>query len=85
MNDARESTNRLDNRMDALTAEMHAGFKNVVEQTQAGFEDHRLYTEFLVTGLRDDMGARFNQVDRRFDAVDQRFDRLERLIRGEEL
>ncbi len=90
MNDARESTNRLDGRIDALTAEMHAGFKNVVEQTQAGFEDHRLYTEFLVTGLRNDMGARFNQVDRRFDSVnkqlesvDQRFDRLERLIKGE--
>jgi hypothetical protein len=84
----RQSTSRLDGRIDALTAEMKAGFENVFAQTQAGFDDHRRYTEFLVLGVREDMSKRFNQVERRFDGVDERFDRmdgrfdrLERLIK----
>ena len=77
-----ESTNRLDGRIDALTAEMKAGFNHVFVQTQAGFDDHRRYAKFLVQGVREDLSKRFNQVERRFDSVDEHFDRLEQLIKA---
>ena len=86
-----ESTDRLDGRIDTLAVEMKNGF----DHTQAGFDDHRRYAEFLVQGVREDMSVRFNHVERRFDSVDERFqrvdgrfdgmderfDRLERLIK----
>lgn len=67
-----ETTDRLDGRIDALALEMKAGF----EHTQAAFDDHRRYAEFLTQGVREDMSVRFNRVERRFDAVDERFDRM---------
>ncbi len=83
-----ETTDRLDAKIDSLAVEMNAGF----EQTQAAFDDHRQYAEFLSQSLREDLGARFNhaerrfdavdeRIDRRFDSVDERFDRLEKLIK----
>jgi chromosome segregation ATPase len=68
-----ESTERLDGRIDTVVADMKAGF----DQTQAAFDDHRRYAEFLWQGVRDDMSQRFNYVERRFDRMDERFDRLD--------
>ena len=54
---------------------------DLARQTQAGFDDHRLYAEFLNQGIREEMNTRFNRMERRFDSVDNRFDRLEQLIK----
>ena len=44
----------------------------------------RIITERIAdeAGVRDDMGKRFNQVERRFDSVDERFDRVNDRFKG---
>jgi len=79
----------LDARIEALAVKTEAGFAKDFEQTQGGFEEFGRFAMFLDQRLREDMKARFeqvdkrfNQIDRRFDSMDERFDRLEKLIKG---
>lgn len=80
-----ERVNAIEQKLNALTVSVDERFDRVENLLEARFElidqafaEQRRFTEFVFSGLRDQMHARFEAVDRRFDAVDHRFDAADR-------
>ena len=82
-----ETAARLDAKIDALAADMKAGFANAFEQTQGGFDDFQAFAIFMRTETAEQfkqVSEQFNQVGEQFKQVHRRFDGLERRFDGME-
>lgn len=87
MVDSRDRTMAEGNELEVRIGRVEEKLDALTQSVDAGFVEQRGYTEFAFDSLRGEMirrfgdvDARFDGVDARFDSMDTRFDRLERKL-----